>query len=278
MSNSCTGRWFVNQPSVPDAVTQLVCLPHAGSGAATYRDWQSRLGPSAEVLAPQLPGRDGRFTEPPAASAEEVVEALVEPLLARLDTPGGSQGRGPAGSRSPRPFALFGHSMGALLSYELAHELVRRGRPPAHLFVSGYSAPHFPRRPGRPVAHELPDTELVAHITALQGTNGVVLEHRELMELLLPVIRADYKVCETYQYRERSPLPVPITALGGDSDPEVPENGLRAWGHLTSEELVVKVFPGGHFYLYSRFDEVMDALRTRFTRTGRLTGSTGTRT
>jgi medium-chain acyl-[acyl-carrier-protein] hydrolase len=272
-SSQRTGRWFAEQPPVPDAVIQLVCLPHAGAGAATYREWQSNLGPAVEVITPQLPGREARFSEPSATSTAEVVDALVEPLLERLDDPSAPLPTGAEG-RPARPFALFGHSMGALLSYELAHELVRRGRPPAHLFVSGYSAPHLPRNPRYDVVHELPDAELIEHIAALQGTDGAVLEHPELIQMLLPVMRADYKVCETHRYTERPPLSLPVTALGGTTDPGVPEENLRAWGDLTESELVVRQFPGGHFYLHARFDEVMDVLRAALAAGGRLSGGT----
>ncbi|WP_246204076.1 thioesterase II family protein [Streptomyces tailanensis] len=236
-----TGRWFAAETTAPDAVARLFCLPHAGAGASAYREWQSKVGPDVEVVPVQLPGREARFAEPPVTSAAEIVKHLAGSLVERA---GG------------KPFALFGHSMGALLAYELTHELLLVGRPPVHLVVSGYGAPHLPRSTAYGVVHKLPDAELARHIEALQGTAGEVLEHPELLELLLPILRADYELCETYRFVGHPPLPVPVTALGGTEDPGATEPQLRAWGELTTAPFTATSFPGGHFYLNAQLDDL----------------------
>lgn len=240
-----TGRWFAAEATAPQAAAQLFCLPHAGGGASAYRDWQAVAGPDVEVVPVHLPGRESRFAEPPAVSAAELADRLAGPLLERAD----------------RPFALFGHSMGALLAYELTHELLRRGRPPGRLLVSAYPAPHLSRPGSADTVHSLPDQLLVEHVRAHRGTAGEVLDHPELLELLLPAIRADYALCETYRFADRPPLPVPVTVLGGADDPGVGEEELRAWARLTTAGCTVEILPGGHFYLHGQLDAVAAVLR-----------------
>lgn len=226
-----------------DAV-QLFCLPHAGAGASSYRDWPELLAPDIEVIPVQFPGRESRHREPALHSAAELVAELRAPLA----------------SRAGRDFALFGHSMGALLSYELAHELSALGKPPRHLFVSGLGSPHLP--PAGPRLHDLPDAELLAVIAKLEGTSPEVLAQPELVRLLLPLFRADLEVWETY-VPHRGPLQVPVTALGGRHDPSVSLDMLSAWRSLTSAEFQLSVFDGGHFYHHAAPDAVASVLKNR---------------
>ncbi|MFF0379822.1 thioesterase II family protein [Actinoplanes missouriensis] len=239
------GSWF-GRDVTPAAAAQLFCLPHAGAGASTYRQWQALAGPEVAVVPVRLPARESRFGEPPIRSAAAMADALLHPLMDR------------AGERR---FALFGHSMGALLGYELAQRLTRLGRPPAHLVVSGYAAPHLSSPSGEGTVHQLSDPDLVDHLKALDGTAGEVLNEPKLLELLLPVIRADYELCETYRYPGHPPLPVPITALGGTEDPDLGEGRLQAWRELTTAAFTVVPFTGGHFYLNEHLDEVVGIAR-----------------
>ncbi|MFI7385086.1 thioesterase II family protein [Streptomyces sp. NPDC049813] len=227
-----------------DAV-QLFCLPHAGAGAATYREWPAALAPRIEAIPVQLPGRESRHREPARRRAGQLVEELTGPLA----------------SRAGPDFALFGHSMGALLCYELAHALTALGRPPRHLFVSGLGGPHLPF--AGPVLHEKTDDELIAAVAEMEGTSPEVLGQPELVQLLLPLLRADLTVWETYVPRPRGALrvPVPITALGGRADPGVGVDRLRAWGELTSVGFAVEVFDGGHFFHHDGADEVAAVIR-----------------
>ncbi|MEU9115318.1 alpha/beta fold hydrolase [Streptomyces sp. NPDC048483] len=238
-------RWLPPHRSLPDAGVQLFCLPAAGMGASAYRGWQGALGTGVEAIAVQLPGREMRFDEQPLATAEEIVERLTGPLLERAD----------------RPFALFGHSMGALLSFEIAHEAVRRGRPPVQLIVSGLEAAHD-RTPVRVNAHELPEPELLEYVLKLGGIPPEGHEYPELVSLFLPTLRADLAVGETYRYRERTPLPVPITALAGRDDPTVDHRRFAAWSQLTCKGVRTHLLPGEHFYLDAERQAVLDIIRS----------------
>jgi medium-chain acyl-[acyl-carrier-protein] hydrolase len=232
-------------PLLRPGAIRLFCLPHAGAGASAYRDWPHLLAPDVEVVPIQLPGRESRHRELPRRSVFDLTAELADPLADR------------AGS----DFALFGHSMGALLAYELARALAARGMPPRHLFVSGLGAPHLP--PVRPDAYLLPDDELVALLSELEGTSPAVLAQPELLQLLLPVLRADFEVCGTYRHPDRSPLHVPITALGGEGDRGVGTKEIRAWQELTSAAFRAELFPAGHFYLHSMRDELLQVLVAR---------------
>jgi surfactin synthase thioesterase subunit len=229
-------------PALDADAIQLFCLPHAGAGASAYRDWPALLAPGIEAIPVQLPGRENRHGEPLLSSAAELVAEL----------------EGPVAGRAGGDFALFGHSMGALLCYELAHVLSALGKPPRHLFVSGLGAPHIP--PTGPRLCDLPDDELVTVIAKLEGTSPEVLAQPELLQLLLPLFRADLTVWETYVHH-RGPLQVPITAMGGRRDPGVGLDLLSAWGSLTSAEFRIEVFDGGHFYHYAAPDDVLAVIK-----------------
>ncbi|WP_431045568.1 thioesterase II family protein [Streptomyces sp. P1-3] len=245
MQPSAVSPWFPGQPMTSTPELCLFCLPHAGAGASTYRDWQRLLGPRIEVVPVQLPGREGRFTEPAERSIRRLSERLLEPVVTR------------AGAV---PFAFFGHSMGALLAYDLSNELARLGSPPAHLAVSGYAPPHA--RAANPV-HTLPDKEFLEHVINLEGTAPDLLDSPQLLELLLPVLRDDFAACETYEYVERGPLRVPLTAFGGHRDPGVGVALLERWRELTTGTATVEVFPGGHFYLLDQVEQVLETLAAR---------------
>ncbi|WP_051857748.1 thioesterase II family protein [Streptomyces cellulosae] len=233
-------------PTLDADAIQLFCLPHAGAGASAYRDWLDVLAPGIEAIPVQLPGRESRHREPALHSAAELVAILKEPVANRAGT----------------DFALFGHSMGALLSYELAHVLSALGKPPRHLFVSGLGAPHLP--PTGPRLHDLPDDELLTVVARLEGTSPEVLAQPELVQLLLPLLRADLTVWETYTpVPRRGLLEVPVTAMGGRHDPSVSLDELSAWGSLTSAEFHLEVFDGGHFYHHAAPDDVTAILKER---------------
>jgi surfactin synthase thioesterase subunit len=237
--------WFTAQGTDADVEVQLFCLPHAGAGASTYRQWTTLL-PCIEVIPVQLAGRESRFDEPLLTSASEIIEKLAPPLALRAQ----------------RPFALFGHSMGALLSYELAHALHALGNPPARLFVSGYAAPQLPRTTHSAPVHRMPDLGVIKHLTSLDGMAAEVLEHPEFLRMLLPVVKADFEVCETYEHPERPPLDVPITVLGGLDDIGADLAGLLAWERLTTSTFTVHQFPGGHFYLHDQLERVLRIVKS----------------
>jgi surfactin synthase thioesterase subunit len=233
--------WLLQPVSRPLARARLYCFSHAGGGASAYRLWPAGLPASLDVAAVQLPGREGRLREPPYASIPAIVEALLPGLRAHLD----------------RPFAFFGHSMGAIVASELARALEATGGPrPLHLFVSGRRPPHVPD-PETPL-HVLPDPAFVDELThRYGGIPAEILRHADLMELLLPAIRADIRALETFRPAPRAPLPVPVSAFGGADDRRTPRAHLEAWAGVTSSAFRVRVFPGAHFYLEACRDAVL---------------------
>lgn len=223
---------------------RLLCLPYAGGAASAYRAWPDAFGAEVEVCALQPPGREMRLRERPFDRVEPLVAAAVDALEAELD----------------RPYAVFGHSMGALVGFELIRELRRRGRPlPLAFAASGRNAPHLPPRDR--LMHTLPDDEFIAKLRRFEGTPEEVLDNRELMELFLPLLRADFAVNEAYAPRDEPPLGLPLLAMGGVADEEVSEEGLEAWGRYTTGPFSVRFFPGGHFFLNTLPGPVTRAVR-----------------
>jgi myxalamid-type polyketide synthase MxaE and MxaD/epothilone polyketide synthase D len=231
-----------------DAHTRVFCLPHAGAGASAYRSWANELPPELQLCAIQLPGREHRLAEPPIDDAAALVRELVSGLRPFLD----------------RKFVVFGHSMGALLAFELACQLRRAGLPqPSHLFVAAHRAPHLPFGAGElqeaPV-HQLGPREFRAELRRLEGTPEAVLANEELMQIAEPVLRADFKLCETYVYEPVDPLDIPISVFGGDSDPKVSALVLQAWREHTRAPLSLRMLPGGHLFLQSARAELVSAI------------------
>ena len=226
--------WLAYHRPQEAARIRLFCFPYAGGGASLYRTWAQGLPPQVEVCPVQLPGRENRIREEPFRRMETLVEALAAGLAPLLD----------------RPFAFFGHSMGSLIAFELTRHLVReRGLSPAHLFVSGHRAPQLPPR-DEPI-HPLPDEEFLAKVFELNGTPEEVRTDPELRALFLPILRADFELCETYGYQEAAPLPCPVSAFGGLGDHHVPREDLQAWQEQSQGRFVLRMLPGDHFFLTS---------------------------
>ncbi|MGW3242424.1 thioesterase II family protein [Streptomyces sp. NPDC001070] len=239
MITQLSARWLVSGPSRP-AAPKLYCFAHGGGSAAEYVRWARTLT-GAELHVVQLPGRGSRFAEPPLTSMDALVTALA--------------GQVAFGA----PYTFFGHSLGALVAYELTAALRDAGRrPPERLVVSGFPAPHLPRTSRG--LHRLPDDELLAEVSRLHG--GIpqeVLAEPEMRALVAVPLRADYMIVETYEWRDRAPLAVPVTVLGGRDDRVSPAE-LAAWQELTTAPVDVRTFPGGHFYLREHPAAVLRAL------------------
>ncbi|WP_432162615.1 thioesterase II family protein [Streptomyces tendae] len=227
----------------------LLCLPHAGGSAGFYRPWAALMPPEVELVGIQYPGREDRFDDPASADMGELVGALADAVLPLLD----------------RPYALFGHSMGSAVAWELAHELDRRDVPgPRRLFASGRAAP------GTAVTgqlHRQDDDVLCAELARLGGTSREVLDDPGLRSLVLTAVRHDYRIIETHRPAERPPLSCPIHVLTGDTDPELGEERSRdragGWAGLTTARTEVRVFSGDHFYLTPRRREVVATVLRR---------------
>lgn len=232
--------WLLPAPDARSRM-RLFCFHHAGAGAGSFRPWVAPLAAEGvAVSAVQLPGRENRFLEAPYTRLDDALGALVPELTPWLD----------------RPYAFFGHSLGALVAYEAARAVVAAGGPaPVHLHVSGRIAPQLsdPRRR----LHRLSDPELLAELRALGGIPAAVLENRELMALTLPVLRADLAVNEGYRHAAGTPLDVPITAFGGSDDPKVQPLELGEWARQTSARFRVCVLPGGHFFTSTALPELL---------------------
>jgi medium-chain acyl-[acyl-carrier-protein] hydrolase len=224
--------WVLFPKSTARARVRLFCFPYAGGGASVYRAWANDLGADIAVCPVQLPGRGNRLSEPPCTRLSRLVDVLADVLLPQLGT----------------SFALFGHSMGALIGFELARELWRRrGVEPVHLFVSSHRAPQL--APRESPIHQLPADAFIARLRRLNGTPPEVLGNAELMELALPILRADFELCETYVFRATEPLRCPISAFGGLSDADVSRDELVAWQSQTEGPFSVRMFTGDHFFL-----------------------------
>jgi surfactin synthase thioesterase subunit len=226
---------------------RLVCFPHAGGSATAYVQLARTLPADFDVVAVQYPGRQDRFYEEPFTALAPLVEAVAAELADELVADSG------------RPYALFGHSMGALVAFETARLLARRGElpEPQRLFLSGRGAPGV-----GPGAYALPDDDagVLAEVRKLGGTDQEMLENPEVLEMVLPALRADYRLLSTYRWRGGEPLATAITALVGDNDPMVTVQEAGTWREQTVSDFELKVFPGGHFYLADQVGQVAAAV------------------
>ena len=219
---------------------RLFCFPYAGGSSAIFRSWSRVIHRDIEVVPAVLPGREFRLREPSFTQLEPLVEALTREIFSLLD----------------RPFAFLGHSMGALISYELARRLrSERSLETDHLFISGRRAPQLPERD--PEIHTLPDAEFVAEVQRLNGTPKEVLEHAELMELLIPMLRADFSICRTYNFVPGPQLKCSITAIGGTEDDTATQAKLEGWCELTAGRCRVRMLEGDHFFINQKRDEIV---------------------
>jgi len=223
---------------------RLFCFPYAGAGATVFRDWGPGLPDGVEALAIQLPGREDRYLDQSVADLDELLDMLTPGLLPFLD----------------RPFAFFGHSMGAIICWELSRRLRHQhGIEPFRIFVSGCRALHFheSRTPGEA---ELSDAGLLNELISLKGTPRELLDDSDFVSFFLPAFRSDRSLFAGYVHRSGDPLTCPVSVFGGSEDPRVDVAHLREWADLTTGPCAVQVFPGGHFFLNTQRAGVLETV------------------
>lgn len=240
--------WLPGYREKPGAQTRLFCFPYAGGNAGSFRPWSNLLPNSVQVLAVQPPGRGERLSEPPFKHLPDLIDVLGPTFLPFLD----------------RPFGFFGHSMGALIGFELTRWLRRTKNPlPVHFFVSGRRAPQFNEE--ELPSHDLPEAEFIERLRELNGTPHEVLDHPELMKLMIPLLRADFSVCETYRHEVEPPLNCPMTVFGGLGDVEVPRERLEPWKEHTTSTFSLHMLPGDHFFIHSAQNEITRVIAQKLT-------------
>lgn len=222
---------------------RLYCFAYAGGNATCFSQWQEAVDPCIEICAVELPGRGKRFSEAPYKAMPDLVEAIASVVV----------------KQNKQPAAFFGHSLGALLAFEVTHCLRSHYAPlPVHLFVSGCAAPQN-RSPPKNL-HALPHDELVEELKKYNGTPPGLLENRLLMELVLPTLRADFMLAEKYAYRAAARLELPITVYYGTEDPHVSEQQAREWRKETKGSCNVVLMEGDHFFLNQKRDAILQNL------------------
>lgn len=242
--------WLI-RPSGGPRRLRLYCFPYSGGNAAAFVPWQREIDPAIELCAVQLPGRGARFRETPYTSFKTLIQALGEMLRTQHTQ----------GTQHAEPFAFYGHSLGSLIAFELVRHCRQHGLPmPAHLIVSGCNAPPLREKSKR--LHELPDEQLIEKLRDYNGTPREILDNRDLMRLLLPVVRADFALGADYHYETEAPLPIPLTVLSGRDDKHVEVEGLRAWEKETAADFREHWFDGDHFFINEARQQVLECLTT----------------
>lgn len=239
MPVTTSDRWLVCPRPAAQAALRLFCFPHAGGGPAVFHRWPQSLPASIEVYAAQLPGRGARFGELPYTRMEPLLEALLIALRPLLD----------------RPYALFGHSLGALLAFEVVRALHREGGRPEHLFASACPAPQL--LPKGETLHAMPRKQFLEALRRLKGTPPELFAEEAFMDLMLPTLRADLALFETYEYGEAPPLTCGLTITAGQDDPQVSTEELEAWRRQAGGRFNLHLFAGDHFYLNDRRSELL---------------------
>ena len=234
--------WIPYRKPSSRARLRLFCFPFAGGSASIFLNWYKMFPSEIEICPIQYPGREKRINESGFRSLKPLVTTLADILLPELDI----------------PFAFFGHSMGALISFELACRLQKKDISPICLFLSSYCAPTIPKKE-TPI-HLLPDREFLEKLHEYNGTPALVLQNDELMNLLLPALRADFAIHETYVHSPSNPLNCPISVFGGLEDPDVKYNDLELWKEQTTNSFSLQMFPGDHFYIRTSPEYVVNTI------------------
>lgn len=225
-------KWTLTFEPRPSAQVRLLCFHHAGGGAYGYRSWAGRLSADIELMAVQLPGRENRYSEPALASMDEILTGLLDAVHPSI-----------------APYAVFGHSFGAIIGYLLACRARRTGELslPTHLFLSG-ARPPMPAAGAAPDGLRFTDEALITRLARLGGTPQAVLDDPNLLKAFLPALRADFQALEQLSYEDEPPLAAPFTLLHGIDDKTIRPEHLAAWRTRSSLPTNAHKLPGAHFY------------------------------
>ena len=225
--------WFSVPRPVKQPKLRLFCFSYAGGNASTYRDWHKQLPADVEVCSIQLPGRGARFKETAYTDLDTLLDVLIEEVRPYTDL----------------PYVLFGHSMGAQVAFELSRKLRDAGlSQPSCLIVSGRSAPQS-KKITKPPIYKLPESEFREEIRRLNGTPSEALNNPELMDIVSPILRADFQLIETWNYQPSDPIDIPVLALGGIKDSQVSMDDLEQWRQVTCGPFYLELFSGDHFFI-----------------------------
>ncbi|MFD9569014.1 thioesterase II family protein [Streptomyces sp. NPDC059982] len=241
-SDTDSDTWFRRYSATDAPRRRLVVLPHAGGSASFFHSWGHAFGAGTDVLVAKYPGRHERLADPFADSMDALADQVTAALLPLADV----------------PLTLFGHSMGASLAYEVTRRLAERhGVRPVALHVSGREAPHrlVPRE-----LYRMEDAALIAELRRMGGTDSALLDDPDVQAFVLPALRADLTIVDTYGPRPAVPVPCPVHAWIGDADPATPAAEMNAWRAVAPHGFRLRVLPGGHFYLVEQHAEVVRAL------------------
>jgi medium-chain acyl-[acyl-carrier-protein] hydrolase len=237
--------WFPLRQAHPHARLRVFALPIAGGGASIFNGWSAALPRGVEWISVQLPGRERRLLEKPYREIPPLLDALEEALVPLLD----------------KPFVLFGYSMGTRIALALTQRWQARGAPlPLGLILAAAGAPHLPRQS----RESLSDAEFIELLRRYEGTPAEIFAHKELLDMVLPILRADFALADSML--PAIPVNCPLIAYGGDEDPHVPLSALEPWRELTRGEFRSRVFPGKHFFLRTAREPLLAALHEDLSR------------
>lgn len=220
----------------------LLCLPFAGGNKYSYRAYEVLAPASLNLVTVDYPGRGARITAPLMGNMEELVEDAYNQVGRII---------------SQKDYAVYGHSMGGIVAFLLVRKIISRGEPaPRHLFITGTTAPSSGERQQR---HLLDKAEFIEEIRTLGGMPEEILQNKELLEYIEPILRADFKAVETYRYKDDAPLNVPVTVITG-TDEKTREEDIRAWQQMTSLKADIRKMPGKHFFIFDNATEIMEII------------------
>lgn len=241
---SAVGSFIVRPRSRPAAGLRLLCFPYAGGGVAAFRGWWDAIDEDVEVCCVRTPGRETRYRQPPMTDVNQLAAAIAAELAHWTD----------------RPYAIYGHSVGALVAFEVVRELRRARLPlPVHFFAGASRAPHLP--PPQPLLHALPDGEFLEQVhRRYDSVPRQIFDDPDIRDLVLPALRADVTAFETYNYVASPPMDCPVTAFGGAGDSLVGHAALDAWRVHTAGEFELEMMPGGHIFVLTALSRLLASI------------------